>query len=127
VGPKAISKKSNNVVISSPRDFIFSRILIPKNSFPYIWSRDLERFRFGRQGAPKIFSQIRFSRFPKFFQGRVPPNGPYLSSGVMGSGVKFVGQAPQSKIFVFFCGTSPGAGGGICRMEIIVTGDPFDV
>ena len=55
VGPNAISKKSNNVVISNPRVFIFSGILVPYDSFPQIWSRDRERFRFGRQGAPKFF------------------------------------------------------------------------
>jgi len=86
VGPNAISKKSNNVVISSPRVFIFSRILVPKDSFPRIWSRYLERFRFGRQGAPKFFFQNRFSQkpfeqSPKYFQGRVPHDGLYLSSG----------------------------------------------
>ena len=58
VEPNAISKNSNNVVISSPRVFIFSGILVPKDSIPYIWSRDLERFRFGREGAPKNFFRI---------------------------------------------------------------------
>ena len=57
VGPNAISKKSNNVVISSPRVLIFSRILVPSDSFLLIWSCDLERFRFGRQGAPNFFFQ----------------------------------------------------------------------
>ena len=64
VGPNAISKNSNNVVISSPRVFMFSGILVPEDSFPYMWSSDLERFRFGRQGAPKFFFRTRFSRQP---------------------------------------------------------------
>ena len=57
VGRNVISKNANNVVITSPRVLILSRILVPEDSFPYIWSRDLERFRFGRQGAPEIFFQ----------------------------------------------------------------------
>jgi len=104
VGPNAISKNSNNVVISSPRVFIFSDNLVPNDSFPYIWSLDLERFWFGRQGAPKFFFQTRFSRqplviSPKFFQGRVPHEGPYLSSGDMGVGGQIWGPGPQIKIF----------------------------
>ena len=60
VGPNAISKKSNNVVISNPTVFIFSGILVPYDSFPQIWSRDRERFRFGRQGAPNFFFKLDF-------------------------------------------------------------------
>jgi len=133
VGPNAISKKSNNVVISSPRDFIFSRILVPKDSFPYIWSLDLERFRIGRQGAPKIFFRIRFSRqplvlSPTFFQGRVPPEAHYLSSGGHGVGGQIWGSDPPKNeiFFIFSVVPLPGLGGENCRMEIIVTGDPFD-
>ena len=117
MGPNAISKKSNNVVISSPRVFVFSVILVLKDSFPNIWSRDLERFRFGRQGATKFFFQTRFSRqplvlFPKFFQGRVPPDALYLSSGGHGDRASNLGaRPPKVKFFNFFCGTSPGAGG----------------
>jgi len=108
VGPNAISKNSNNVVISSPRDFIFSWILVPRDIFSYIWSRDLEHFRFGRQGgAPKIFFQTRFSRqplvrFPHFFQGRVPPEGLYLSFGGMGVGRRIWGPDLPKWIFKYF-------------------------
>ena len=105
VGPNAISKKSNNVVISSPMDFIFSWILDPYDSFPHIWSRDLKRFRFGRQGAPNFFFQTQFSRqwlelSPKFFQRRVPPNWPYLSSGWHGG--QIWGPGPPKKKFMIF-------------------------
>jgi len=48
VRTNAISKNSNNVVISSPRVLIFSWILVPYDSFPYIWSREHIHFRFGR-------------------------------------------------------------------------------
>ena len=48
VGPNAILKKSNNIVNSSPRVFVFSGILVPKDSFQFIWSRDQDRFWFGR-------------------------------------------------------------------------------
>ena len=64
VGPNAISKKLNNVVISGPRVFMFPGIIVPEDSFQNIWSRDLERLRFGRQGAPKFFFQTRFFRQP---------------------------------------------------------------
>jgi len=85
VGPNAISKKSNNVVISSPRVFIFSGILVPKDSFPHIWSGDLEPSGLAARERP-IFFQSRFSRQPfeqsqKYFQGRVPHDGLDLSSG----------------------------------------------
>jgi len=85
VGPNAISKKSNNVVISSPRVFIFSGILVPKDSFPHTWSGDLEPSGLAARGRP-IFFQSRFSRQPfeqsqKYFQGRVPHDGLDLSSG----------------------------------------------
>ena len=117
MGPNAISKMSNNVVNSSPGVFMFSGILVPKDSFSYIWSRDLERFRFGRQGAPKIFFQTRFSRqplvrFPKFFQGRLPPDELYLSSGEHGGrGSNLGARPPKVNFFCFLCGTSPGDGG----------------
>ena len=117
MGPNAISKKSNNVVISSPRVLIFSWILVPWDSFLLIWSCDLERFRFGRQGAPKFFFQTRFSRqpfeqSPKFFQCRVPLEGPYFSSGGHGGRASNLGaRPPKVKFFYFFCGTFPGAGG----------------
>ena len=117
VGPNAISKKSNNVVISSPRVFMFPEILVPEDSFPHMWSRDLELFRFGRQGAPKNFFQTRFSRqpleqSPKFFQGRVPLEGLYVSSGGHGGRASNLGaRPPKVKFFYFFCGTFPGAGG----------------
>ena len=32
----------------------------------------------------------------------MPPDGPYLSSGVMGSRVKIGGQAPEVKFFLFY-------------------------
>ena len=98
---------SNNVVNSSPGVFMFSGILVPKDSFSYIWSRGLERFRFGRQGAPEIFFQTRFSRqplvrFPKFFQGRLPPDELYLSSGGHGGlGSNLGARPPKVKNFVF--------------------------
>ena len=117
VGPNAISKNSNNVVISSPRVLIFSWILVPWDSFLLIWSRDLERFRFGRQGAPNFFFQTRFSRqlfeqSPKFFQRRVLREGPYLSSGGHGCRWSNLGaRPPKVNFFYFFCVTSPGAGG----------------
>ena len=105
VGPNAISKNSNNVVISSPRVFIFSGVLVPKDSFPNIWSRDPEHFRFGRQGAPnKFFSNSIFSATvrgiskievsPKFFESRVPPEGLYLISGGHGSQGSNMGARP---------------------------------
>jgi len=92
VGPNAISKNANNVVISVARVIIFSQNTELFHSFPHMWSPDHNHSRFGRQGAP-IFFRIRFSRqplelYPKFFQGRVPPDGPYWSSrchGVRGS------------------------------------------
>ena len=117
VGRNAISKNANNVVISSPRVLILSRILVPEDSFPYIWSRDLERFRFGRQGAPEIFFQTRFSRqpleiSPKFFQGRVSPEGHYLSSGGHGGRWSNLGaRPPKVKFFCFLCSNRQGFGG----------------
>jgi len=58
----------------------------------------------------------------------VPLEGPYLNSGGYGVGRRIWGLGPpKGNFFIFFCGTSPRAGGGICRMEIIVTGDAFDV
>ena len=117
MGPNAISKKSNNVVNSSPMDFVFSAVLVPCDSFLLIWSCDLERFRFGRQGAPNFFFQTRFSRqpfeqSPKFFQRRVLLEGPYLSSGGHGCrGSNLGARPPKVNFFYFFCGTFPGAGG----------------
>ena len=113
MGPNAISKKSNNVVISRPRVFMFSAILAPEDSFPYMWSRDLEHFRFGRQGAPKFFFQTRFFRqpfelSPKCFHGRVPLEGLYLSSGGYGGrGSNLGARPPKANFFYFFSGTSP--------------------
>jgi len=85
-------------------------------------------------GGAKFFFQTRFSRqplklFPKFFQGRVPPPEElHLSSGDMGVGVKFGCQAPKVNLKKnFLVVPLPGMGGGICRMEIIAMGDPFDV
>ena len=60
VGPNAISKKSNNVVISSPRVLIFSWTLEPYDSFLLIWSRDVDRFRFGRRGRQILFFKLDF-------------------------------------------------------------------
>ena len=60
VGPNAISKNSNNVVISSLRFLIFSQVLDPDDSFLRIWSRDQNYFRFGRQGAPNFFFKLDF-------------------------------------------------------------------
>ena len=83
-------------------------------------------------GGAKDFFRIRSSRqplvlSPTFFQGRVPPEAHYLSSGGHGVGGQIWVSDPQKWIFFyFFCGTSPWAGGENCRMEIIVTGDPFD-
>ena len=114
VGPNAISKKSNNVVISRPRVIIFSCILVHYDSFRNIWSRDENHFRFGRQGAPNLFFQTRFSPqplklSPKFFQGRVPPEGIYLSSGGHGGRWSNLGaRPPKVKIYVFYCHTISG-------------------
>ena len=100
LGPNAISKNANNVVISGPRAFIFSSIVDLINLIRHIRPRDHNDFRFGRQGAPKnYFFRIRFSRqplvrFPKFFRGRVPPDGPYLSSWVHGGRVSNLGARP---------------------------------
>ena len=60
VGPNAISKKSNNVVISSPRVFIFSGILVPKDSFPHIWSGDLEPLPVWPPGGAQFFFKVDF-------------------------------------------------------------------
>ena len=117
VGRNAISKNANNVVISRPRLFIFSHNIELVHSFRFIWSRDHNDFRFGRQGARNFFFQTRFSRqplvrFPKFFQGRVPPDERYLSpEGHVGRGSNLGARPPKVKFLVFFCGTSPGAGG----------------
>jgi len=64
-----------------------------------------------------IFFQTRFSRQPlelppKFFQGHVPPEALYLSSGGHRGWGQIWVPGPQSDFFlVFFCGTSPGDGG----------------
>jgi len=108
VGRNAFSKNANNVVISSPRVIIFSHNIEHFHSFHFIWSPDHAHFRFGRQGAPNIFFRIRFSRqrfvrFPKYFQGRVPPDGPYLNSGGHGvQGSNFGARPPEVNFFVFF-------------------------
>ena len=102
LGPNAISKNANNVVISGPRAFIFSSIVDLINLIRNIRPRDHNNFRFGRQGAPKnYFFRIRFSRQPlvrfpkfKFFQGRLPPDGPYLSSGGHGGRGQIWGPGP---------------------------------
>ena len=117
VGRNAISKNANNVVISRPRLIVFSHNIELFHSFHFVWSRDHNDFRFGRQGAPKNFFQTRFSRqpleqSPKFFQGRVPADGPYLSSrGHGGRGSNLGARPPRVNFFYFFCGTSPWAGG----------------
>ena len=64
-----------------------------------MWSGDLERFRFGRQGAP-IFFKLDFARqplvlSPKFFQSRVPPKRTTEVPGDMGSEVKFGARPPK--------------------------------
>ena len=113
VGRNAISKNANNVVISRPRLFIFSHNIELVHSFRFIWSRDHNDFRFGRQGARNFFFQTRFSRqplvrFPKFFQGRVPPDERYLSpGGHVGRGSNLGARPPKVNFFYFFCGTSP--------------------
>ena len=58
---------------------MFSHNLVLRDGFRRISSRDHAHFRFGRQGAPKIFFRSRFSQqpfdqSPKFFQCRVPPD-----------------------------------------------------
>jgi len=117
VGPNAISKNANNVVNSGPSVFIFSQIVDLVNLIRYIRSRDHIDFRFGRQGAPKNFFRIRFSRqplvrFPKFFQGRVPPDGPNLSSGGHGGrGSNLGSRPPEVKFFCFLCSNRHGSGG----------------
>ena len=61
VWPNAISKNLNNVVISSPRVLIFSRTLVPSDSFLLIWSRDLELPVRPPGGAKLYFSNSIFS------------------------------------------------------------------
>ena len=81
VGRNAISKNANNVVISSPRVVMFSHNIELFVSFPHIWSRDLDRFRFGRQGAPNFFFEFdflgnRLCDFRNFFRLVCHPTGP---------------------------------------------------
>jgi len=107
LGPNAISKNANNVVISDPSVFIFSAIVDIINLVLHIRSGYHAHFRFGRQWASKFFFRIRFSRqpivrFPNFFQGPEPPDGPYLSSRGDGVRGQIWGPGPQSKFFCFF-------------------------
>ena len=107
LGPNAISKNANNVVISDPSVFIFSAIVDIINLVLHIRSGYHAHFRFGRQWASKFFFRIRFSRqpfvrFPNFFQGREPPDGPYLSSRGDGVRGQIWGPGPQSKNLFFF-------------------------
>jgi len=112
VGPNAISKNSNNVVNSSPRVLIFSQFLVPDDSFLRMWSRDLITSGLAAKGR-QVFFQTRFSRqpfelSPKFFQGRLPQEGLYLSSeGYGGRGSNLGARLPKVIFFIFFCGTSP--------------------
>jgi len=58
----------------------------------------------------------------------VPQESLYLSSGGHGGrGSNLGARPPKVNFFNFLYGASPGSGGETCRMEIIVTGDPFDV
>jgi len=133
VGPNEISKKSNNVVISSPRVLIFSYILVPKDSFLHVWSRNLERFRSGRQGATKFFKNLIFSAtawaISEIFSGSCAPRRPLLKfRGTWGRGSNLGARSPEWKFFIFFCGTSPWAGGGgNISSGYHSIGGPFDV
>jgi len=80
VGPNAISKKSNNVVISSPRVFMVSRILVPNDSFPCMWSRDLEASGLAARGRQNFFFKLDFlgncsNNLRNFFRVVCPPKG----------------------------------------------------
>ena len=107
VGRNAISKNANNVVISRPRLIIFSHNIELFHSCHFVWSRDHNDFRFGRQGAPKFFLNSIFSAtacaISEIFSGSCAPRRALLKfRGTWELGVKFGGQAPRSENFCFF-------------------------
>jgi len=124
-------KNANNVVISSPGVFTFLGIWYFLSAFRKYGNMTPTTSALTARGRQRFF-KIRFYRqplvqYPKFFQGRVPPDGPYWCFGGYGNWVKDGARRFQVKFICRFCSNRHGSGCKICHAEFLGTGQPFNL